>query len=255
MKELNFNQSNINYDTIKDVCYHGTGHTIDMQRKLEDVPFDSAMGNDPILALVKYDLVAPEHIYPSDFSDEGKKMILDKIEGLTYQNNLFLDSALSNENLYRFLLKCIGEPEVVPLLDYVMDIYHLASYEFLKDMFCTMAVVLDPLTFVSIMCELYMAHIFLPPDENAYSFSAIFNLLFTKKSIERMFIEVIYRHAPYGIPTDEKQQLIFRMMKAIAYLNNHRMYVRTTYDEDYVVNDIFNVDEYIEKSIQWVDSI
>ena len=52
MKELNFNQSNINYDTIKDVCYHGTGHTIDMQRKLEDVPFDSAMGNDPILALV-----------------------------------------------------------------------------------------------------------------------------------------------------------------------------------------------------------
>lgn len=263
MKILNANSTNndsrILVNDIFDDFFNKEMDVDYIQKTLCDIPFDCTMNytmsNALILAMVKYDLIAPNEITAIDCSDEHKESLFDKMEELTYKDNCFLDEARSNENLYAFLLKCIVEPQVIPLLKYINSIYNLVSHEFLKDMFCTLATVLDPLTYVSILGELYIAHIFKSWDENTYSFSAIFNLLFKKESIERMFIEIMYENAPYQILTTENQNLTFRMMKAIDYLNNYKLLVQTTYDEKYEVHDIFNVDEYIETAIRWLENI
>lgn len=44
-------------------------------------------------------------------------------------------------------------------------------------------------------------------------------------------------------------------MKAIAFLNNHKLYIEETYDRSYSVEDIFDVDEYIANAVSWVSTL
>lgn len=207
------------------------------------------VANSCIPSLCKYDLISYTEIDSEGigYIFDCEERLLKKIASLTYKDNTFLELAKTSTWALNFLLKCIENLDMKIILDDINTIYKITPYPILKDMFYTMSVVINPVTFISILCELYFKHISFVWDEGGYCSYAIFNSIFRKESIEKMFLQIILKDAPYTLLTEQNQEVSYHMFQAMIELNSHPELLCKFPKTD----EIFDVDKYIEKARTW----
>lgn len=202
-------------------------------------------GRNILLSLIKYNLIDSCSFSAGD-EETNKALLFYKLENLTYKDNVFIKYARSEFYGQILLQFCIENPKVSVLLKMINNIYDKSSYELLRDMFYTISVIIEPMVFVLLLCELYIAHINKEWNVDTYCTNAIFNLFFEKKSTKKMFYKVILYPYNSDILTPHQRDLSQRMMKAIMKLNTSEWLHISSYN--YTVEDIFNVDIYLNKT-------
>lgn len=195
-------------------------------------------------ALIKYNLADCCSLNIGT-DEDYKEKLFDKLKELTYADNTFIDFTHSNDNGFQLLLLCIENPKIPVILELINNLYDNSSLKLLRDMFYTMSVILEPVIFTSILCELYISHIDAPVDIDTYYSWAIFNIIIRKESIEKLFYRIILYPSNGDILSPQQQDLVFRMLNAIMHLNSKEELLVTSYDE--IVEDIIDVDKYISK--------
>lgn len=220
---------------------------------------DFIMDGNLLPVLCKYEKVHIANIYAYgeyDTIDEEspQEAIIGAVREKTSKNR-FLDISETDEWAFKLLVKFIENIDINILLHDVREAYDVYDKSILRDMFIVMSVVLNPTTFVMIICALYIEHIAIYQkgtefyeDLSTYYEYVVFNNFFRKESIEKMFLEILHYNSPYIYISSRIQELSYNMFQSMITLNSYPELVDAA-EELYTCEEIFDVDEYITNAI------
>lgn len=200
------------------------------------------MQDNMLPALIKYGVVDYGAVWEGE-KQENRSKLIQKISDCYDKDNIFLAEAVTNDYYFTILLLAIENPRVDILYKIIDGIYADMKPDILRDMFYILSRIVSSPIYICVLCEFYISHIDKEWDVDTYSLNAIFNLIMSKESIEKLFWNGFFYPSDGCILSPEQRDISHRMIVAITELNAKVWLLAASYGEP--TADIFDVDEYL----------